>query len=78
MEQIKRPFIYKNRIIRKRFLQFCRRYRINPEELLAMCEGRLSNFPYWYSDYLRYLQKITQERIRTGVITKMNFNDVWG
>ena len=61
----------------RRFLQFCRRYNANPEDVLSYCEGRLSNFPYWYADYLRYTKNTIKERIKTGKYERIRFEDVW-
>lgn len=68
---------YKYTAIRKRFLQFCRRYKISPEELLSYCEGRLSNFPYWYVDYLNYTRNEIRNRIKTGVVHEIKLSEVW-
>lgn len=68
---------YKYSFIRKKFLQFCRKNNINPQELLSCCEGRVSNFPFWYVDYQRYIQNEIKNRVRTGVVTKFNYRDVW-
>lgn len=68
---------YKRSLIRKRFLQFCRRYNVNPEDLLSYCEGRLSNFPYWYSDYIRITRNEVKNRINTGVYKKIELSEVW-
>ena len=68
---------YKYTAIRKRFLQFCRRNKVSPEEMLGYCEGRLSNFPYWYVDYINYTRKEIQNRIRTGNVNAIKLSDVW-
>ena len=78
MEQIKRPFMYKSRIIRKRFLQFCRIHKLSPEEMLyGCCEGKISNFPYWYVDYLNKTKMEIRNRMKTGVINKLEMKDIW-
>ena len=68
---------YKYTAIRKRFLQFCRRYKVSPEEMLGYCEGRLSNFPYWYVDYLNYTRAEIRNRVKTGVVHEIKLCDVW-
>mgnify|MGYP007038279725 CR=1 FL=1 len=62
---------------RKRFLQFCRKHNISPMDLLSYCEGRLGNFPYWYVDYLNYTRNEIKNRIRTGVVKQIKYEDVW-
>lgn len=68
---------YKYTAIRKRFLQFCKKNRANPEDVLSYCEGSLNNFPRWYVDYLNYTRKEIRNRIRTGVINPIKLEDVW-
>lgn len=69
---------YKYTAIRKRFLQFCKRNNISPEDLLyGCCEGRLSNFPQWYVDYLNTTRNEIRNRIKTGVYHKIEITEVW-
>lgn len=69
---------YKYSVIKRRFLQFCRRNNISPEDLLAMCEGRVSNFPYWYADYVNKFSETVRYRILTGDKSKFTLDNVWG
>lgn len=72
-----KEYTYKYTVIRKRFLQFCRKHNASPEEILSYCEGSLRNFPYWYVDYLNCIKKELKNRIRTGTINKIELKDVW-
>lgn len=69
---------YKYTVIRKRFLQFCRKNNVSPEDMLAYCEGKLSNFPNWYVDYINYVRAEIRNRIKTGTIKKLDLSEVWG
>ena len=69
---------YKYSVIKRRFLQFCRRNNISPEDLLAMCEGRVSNFPYWCADYVNKFSETVRYRILTGDKSKFTLDNVWG
>jgi len=62
---------------RKRFLQFCKKNKADPQEILGYCEGKLSNFPFWYADYTKYVKNELKRRIRTGIVTKIEMRDVW-
>lgn len=68
---------YKRSVINKRFLQFCKRYKVNPEDMLGYCEGRLSNFPYWYVDYINKTRNEIRNRIKTGVVHKIELSEIW-
>lgn len=68
---------YKFTVIRKRFLQFCRRYNANPEDVLGYCEGSLSNFPRWYIDFITYTRVEIRNRVKTGVVNPIRLEDVW-
>lgn len=67
----------KRRVLIKNFNRFCRVHNVDPQELLGLCEGRLSNFPYWYVDYINYVRKSMQDRIRTGEVHKLSIYEVW-
>jgi len=68
---------HKYTLIRKRFLQFCKKNNVNPEDMLGYCEGRLSNFPYWYADYIKYTRNEIRNRIKTGVVNAVKLEDIW-
>jgi len=67
----------KDSLVKRRFLQFCKRYNVSPEDLLSYCEGRISNFPYWYADYLKYTRNEIKNRINNGICKKIELQDVW-
>ena len=68
---------YSDSAIKRRFLSFCKVHNANPEDVLGYCEGKLSNFPYWYCDYLRYCRNEILRRIKTGVNNKIDMKEVW-
>jgi len=68
---------YKYSVVRKRFLQFCKKYKANPEDVLGYCEGRLSNFPQWYVDYLNCMRNEIRNRIKTGIYKDIRLEDIW-
>lgn len=72
-----KPKTYKYTVLRKRFLQFCKKNRVSPEEMLSYCEGRITNFPYWYVDYINYTRNEVNNRIRTGIVNKIELKDIW-
>ena len=69
---------YKYTALYRRFTLFCQANKINPEDLLyGCCEGRLSNFPRWYVDYINYTRAEIRNRVKTGVVKKIDYKDIW-
>ena len=69
---------YKDRIIYRRLVIFCKNNKLNPDEFLYdCCEGRIRNFPQWYVDYINYVRAEMRDRMRTGVFHKINVRDIW-
>ena len=69
---------YKDRVIYRQIVKFCKARKISVEEVLyGCCEGRLSNFPYWYVDYINKYRSEIQNRIKTGVSKRFDYKDVW-
>ena len=69
---------YKYSAISRNFRRFCDRNNISYEDMLyGCCEGRISNFPRWYCDYLKYIKHEIRKRIKTGIAHKIDVYDVW-
>lgn len=69
---------YKERVIYRRLIVFCRNNRLSPDEFLYdCCEGRISNFPQWYVDYINYVRAEMRNRMKTGIYNKINVKDIW-
>lgn len=55
--------------------EFCKIWKVNPEDMMAICEG---HFEEWYKDFLLYMRNEMHNRIATGKYRKIDINDVWG
>lgn len=69
---------YKYSAIGRNFRRFCEKNNIPYEDLLyRCCEGKISNFPKWYVNYLKYVRSEIRHRIKTGVVHQIDYQDVW-
>lgn len=52
--------------------RFCDIHNISYEDMLyGCCEGKLSNFPIWYVSYLNRVRMEIKNRMKTGVVHKI-------
>lgn len=63
--------------IKRKFIRFCQKNNFDYEDVAACFGFNMYNFPFWYVDYQRYMKNEIKNRIRTGVVTKFNYRDVW-
>ena len=68
---------YRYSALYRKFSVFCKKNNVSQDEVLSYCEGRLSNFPYWYVDYINKTRAEIKNRLKTGVYHKVNLQDVW-
>ena len=58
-----------------RMAAFAYKWNVSREDMEIICQG---SFNEWKVDFDSYFKKEIRNRIETGVVHKIDINDVWG